>query len=125
MQTCYIRNYMRKPSHALTCKCVGAIFNINNYFTEFPTNYEVGQKLNGAALINPLLARLTKSPRNLLTEHGYNPENGTINRFTKLCERAEVAESIGVDKRTRQIIEGDNYKILSNGSNCRSRKKPK
>ena len=100
-QTCYICNYMRNLIHATAWKYVAATRNINNYLTKFPPNYESGQKVSAAALLDPLSAHLPKRSRTLLTEHRYNPGNGTIGRFINLCERAESAESIEVDKIDR------------------------
>ena len=122
-QTCYICNYMRNLIHATAWKYVAATCNINNYLTKFPPNYESGQKLSAAALLGPLSAHLPKRSRTLLTEHSYNPGNGTIGRFINLCEHAEAAESIEFDKIYRWIIEDDNFDSFSNGSNRRSRKK--
>ena len=114
---------MRKPSHAYTRKCVGAVHNINNYPTKLPPNYDIGNKLSDTTLLDPLSACFPKRTRTLLTEHGYNPENGTTDHFIELCERTEIAESIEFEKRAWHIIEVDEFGSSSNGRNFRSRKK--
>ena len=106
-----------------TWKCVGAIHNINNYLTKFPHNYDVGEKLSDAALLDPLSTWFLKRSRTLLTEHDQTPEIGTINHFIELCKCAGVAESIKFERRAWQIIEVDNFGSFSDVSNCRSKKK--
>ena len=122
-QTCYIRNYRRKLSHASTRKYVGVVRDINNYPTKFSPNYELGKKLSDAALLNPLSARSPKSSRNFLKEHSYNPENGDIDCFIDLCKCTEVSESAEVEKRAQHNIEVNNPDGSSDGNNLRQRKK--
>ena len=122
-QTCYIRNYTRNPSHALTRKFVGVVSNINNYLAKFPPKYDFVQKLSDDALLDPLSEHFPKSSRTLLTEHGHKMGNGTINRFINLCKRLEVVEIIEVEKIYQHIIEVNNSDSLYDISNHMLRKK--
>jgi hypothetical protein len=93
-QTRYMRFHMRKPRGTSTRQYVGAVGTLNNTLEKLPPNYVADQKVGASDLMDILASKAPKSHKELMTDHGFDPQTATTEEFVEISERAETKEAL-------------------------------
>jgi hypothetical protein len=93
-QTQYMRFSMRKPKDVSTRQYVGAVSTLNENLTKLPPGFERGQKLPDTDIMDIMASKAPKNHKELMTDHGFDPQTATVDEFVEICERAETKEAI-------------------------------
>ena len=92
-QKYYMRTHMRKPNSVSTRQYVGAVQTLNDTLAQMPPTYDATQKLSGLDLMEIMASKAPQSHKDLMVEHGFDPQTATTEKFEELCERAENRDS--------------------------------
>jgi hypothetical protein len=98
-QTRYMRFHMRKPKETTTRQYVGAVSTLNSTLEGLPPAFAAGQKVTETDMMDILASKAPKSHKELMTDHGFDPQTATKAEFVEICERAETKEAL-LDKRS-------------------------
>ena len=98
----YIRYKMRKPKEATTRQYVGAVHELNNHLEKLPPAFTAGQKIPTKDLMDILAAKAPKSHKELMTDHGFDPQTATFDEFVEICERAETKDALSNSKTEKK-----------------------
>ncbi len=93
-QTRYIRFHMRKPKETSTRQYVGAVATLNNTLEKLPPAFEALQRVSETDMMDILASKAPKSHKELMTDHGFDPQTATTAEFVEICERAETKEAL-------------------------------
>ena len=93
-QTRYIRYSMRKPLDATTRQYVGAVHTLNQTLKELPPAFAATQEIPASDIMDILASKAPKNHKELITDHGFDPQTATTEEFVEICERAETKEVI-------------------------------
>ena len=93
-QTKYIRFHMKKPKEVSTRQYVGAVATLNETLTKLPPNFDAGQKVSDNDIMDIMASKAPKNFKELMTDHGFDPQTATTATFVEICERAETKEAI-------------------------------
>ena len=121
-QARYIRYKMVKPYATTTRQYVGAVHTLNEKMEQLPPNFNADQKVPATELLDILASKAPKSHKELMTDHGFDPQSATIERFVEICERAETKEALK-NKGKTQHFESDDDSISSGGPKKKPKKK--
>jgi hypothetical protein len=89
-QTDYIKDKLRKPDKMTMRQFVGYFNNLNAVCAQLPPLFDDSQKISARESIIILAKRAPKAHKAMLVQHGFNPENGSMEDFIDYCERAET-----------------------------------
>jgi hypothetical protein len=124
-QTRYMRFHMRKPKEVTTRQYVGAVSTLNSTLERLPPAFAAGQKVTETDMMDILASKAPKSHKELMTDHGFDPQTATKAEFVEICERAETKEAL-LDKRSTHNHYSDNDDSSDdNHASKRPKKKPK
>jgi hypothetical protein len=122
-QARYIRYRMSKPFHTTTRQYVGAVHTLNQKFVGLPPNFNEAQKVPQTELLDILASKAQRSHKELLTDHGFDPQTETIDKFVEICERAETKSALTNRGRSRHF-ESDDDSSQSERPSKKPKKKP-
>ena len=120
-QKYYMRTHMRKPKSVSTRQYVGAVETLNDTLAQMPPNYDATQKLSALDIMDIMASKAPQSHKDLMTEHGFDPQTATTEKFVELCERAENRDS----KRKPKYDDMSEEDSGSERENRKNKKKPK
>jgi hypothetical protein len=101
-QTKYIRFNMRKRKDASNRQYVGAVATLNDTLTKLPPTFNADQqKLPDHDIMDIMASKAPKNFKELMTDHGFDPQTATTEEFVEICERAETKEAIQKTKPSR------------------------
>jgi hypothetical protein len=100
-QARYIRYHMRKPNDTTTRQYVGAVHTLNQTLEKLPPAFNAAQKIPALDLMDILASKAPKSHKELMTDHGFDPQTATTADFVEICERAETKENLRHSKHSR------------------------
>jgi hypothetical protein len=106
-QTKYIRFNMRKPKEASTRQYVGAVATLNDTLTKLPPAFNEAQKLPDHDIMDIMASKAPKNFKELMTDHGFDPQTATTEEFVEICERAETKEAIQKNRSSRFSSDDD------------------
>jgi hypothetical protein len=89
-QTDYIKNKLRKPDKMTMRPFVRYFNNLNAICEQLPPLFNNTQKIAAQKSTIILAKRAPKAHKAMLVQHGFNPENGSIENFIDYCERAKT-----------------------------------
>jgi hypothetical protein len=98
-QARYIRHYMRKPTGISTRQYVSAVHVLNNMIGQLPPAFEANQEILEPDLMDILVSNAPKTHRQLMVEHGFNPQTATTEEFVEICERAENKDALQTNRK--------------------------
>ena len=122
-QTRYIRYSMRKPYGTTTRQYVGGVHTLNDTLGKLPPNYVAGQKIPDRDLMEILASNAPKSHKELMTDHGFDPQTATFDTFIEICERAETKEQLSKRKSKQIRYESDDSDSESDSKRHKKHKK--
>jgi hypothetical protein len=94
-QTRHIGFHMRKPKEVSTRQHVGAVLaTLNNTLAKLPPAFEDLQKVLDTDMLDVLASKAPKGHKELMTDHGFDPQTATTGEFAEICERAETKEAL-------------------------------
>jgi hypothetical protein len=93
-QTKYIRFNMRKPKEVSTRQYVGAVATLNDTLAKLPPAFDASQKIPDTDIMDIMASKAPKNFKELMTDHGFDPQTATTATFVEICERAETKEAI-------------------------------
>jgi hypothetical protein len=99
-QTRYIRFHMRKPKEVSTRQYVGAVATLNNTLSKLPPALDDLQKISDTDMMDILASKAPKGHKELMTDHGFDPQTATTTEFVEICERAETKEALQTRKQS-------------------------
>ena len=101
-QARYIRYHIRKPKDFTTRQYVGAVQTLNEKMEDLPPAFSEAQKIPAADMMDILASKAPKAHKELMTDHGFDPQTATQEQFVEICERAETKEQLfkGKSKKT-------------------------
>jgi hypothetical protein len=99
-QTRYIRFHMRKPKEVSTRQYVGAVATLNNTLSKLPPAFNDLQKVSDTDMMDILASKAPKGHKELMTDHGFDPQTATTAEFVEICERAETKEALQTRKQS-------------------------
>jgi hypothetical protein len=99
-QTRCIRFHMRKPEEVSTRQCVGAVATLNNTLSKLPPAFDDLQKVSDTDMMDILASKAPKGHKELMTDHGFDPQTATTAEFVEICERAETKEALQTCKQS-------------------------
>jgi hypothetical protein len=99
-QTRYIRFHMRKPKEVSTRQYVGAVATLNNTLSKLPPAFDDLQKVSETDMMDILASKAPKGHKELMTDHGFDPQTATTAEFVEICERAETKEALQTRKQS-------------------------
>jgi hypothetical protein len=77
-----------------TRQYVGAIATLNNTLEKLPPGFEAGQKVSDTDMMDILASKAPEGPKELMTDHGFDPQTATTTEFVEIYERAETKEAV-------------------------------
>jgi len=120
-QTRYIRYQMQKPKGVNTRQYVGAVHTLNQTLEKLPPNFNQAQKVPDTDIMDILTSKAPKAHKELMTDHGFDPQTATIEEFVEISERAETKEALGIHKNRNFESDDDD----SSGDERHTRKQTK
>jgi hypothetical protein len=99
-QTRCIRFHMRKPEEVSTRQHVGAVATLNNTLSKLPPAFDDLQKVSDTDMMDILASKAPKGHKELMTDHGFDPQTATTAEFVEICERAETKEALQTRKQS-------------------------
>jgi hypothetical protein len=99
-QTRCIRFHMRKPEEVRTRQCVGAAATLNNTLSKLPPAFDDLQTVSDTDMMDILASKAPKRHKELMTDHGFDPQTATTAEFVEICERAETKEALQTRKQS-------------------------
>jgi hypothetical protein len=115
-QTRCIRFHKRKP----TRQYVGAVATSNNILAKLPPAFEDLQNVSDTDMMDILASKAPKGHKELMTDHGFDPQTATTAEFVEICERAETKEALQTRDKKRHDSDND-----SSDDKVQRSKKPK
>jgi hypothetical protein len=103
----YIRYHMRKPTGTTTRQYVGSVHALNQTLEKLPPAFNAGQKIPALDMMELLASKAPKSHKELMTDHGFDPQTATTAEFVEICERAETKESLRSKSKQHARFESD------------------
>ena len=136
-QTRCTRHHTRKPKKVSASRqFAGAAGTSNNTLEKLPPAFAAEQKVSDSDLMDTLASKAPKSQKELMTDHGFDPQIAATGEFVKICECAETKEAL-LNKHSSKHICSDcdsskdehskrkrNKKTKTSGS-CRGKAKSK
>ena len=122
----YLKTRLYKPSNLNMRQYVGCFNNLNALCEQLPPNFDANQKLSERDCILIIANKAPKSHKKMLCQHGYNPENGSMQELVEYCERAEVNDEVEHGATPNRLIQIDLTSESSEDDNkktIRSRRK--
>ena len=119
-QTKYMRFNMNKPRDVSTRQYVGAVATLNETLAKLPPGFDAAQKLPDTDIMDIMASKAPKNHKELMTDHGFDPQTATREQFMEICERAETKEAI--QKKPKYSSDDDSYR---NERPTKKAKKPK
>jgi hypothetical protein len=93
---------MRKRKDASNRQYVGAVATLNDTLTKLPPTFNADQqKLPDHDIMDIMASKAPKNFKELMTDHGFDPQTATTEEFVEICERAETKEAIQKTKPSR------------------------
>jgi hypothetical protein len=99
-QTRHIRFHMRKPEEVSTRQYVGAVATLNNTLSKLPPAFDDLQKVLDTDMMDVLASKAPKGHKELMTDHGFDPQTATTAEFVEICECAETKEALQTRKQS-------------------------
>jgi hypothetical protein len=99
-QTRCIRFHMRKPKEVSTRQYVGAVATLNDTLSKLPPAFDDLQKVSDIDMMDILASKAPKGHKELMTDHGFDPQTATTAEFVEICERAETKEALQTRKKS-------------------------
>jgi hypothetical protein len=99
-QTRHIRFHMRKPKELSTRQCVGAVATLNCTLSKLPPAFDDLQKVSDTDMMDVLASKAPKGHKELMTDHGFDPQTATTAEFVEICERAKTKEALQTCKES-------------------------
>ena len=93
-QTAYLKNKLYKPYNTTTRQYVGYYRNLNALTAQLPPLFNETQQITEREMIVTIASKAPKEHKKLLIQHGFNPENGSMEDLIDYCERAETNENV-------------------------------
>ena len=90
---------MRKPAGISTRQYVSAVHVLNNMIGQLPPAFEANQEILEPDLMDILVSNAPKTHRQLMVEHGFNPQTATTEEFVEICERAENKDALQTNRK--------------------------
>jgi hypothetical protein len=91
---------MRKPKEVSTRQYVGAVATLNNTLSKLPPAFDDLQKVSDTDMMDILASKAPKGHKQLMTDHGFDPQTATTAEFVEICERAETKEALQTRKQS-------------------------
>jgi hypothetical protein len=101
-QTRHIRFHMRKPKDVSTRQHVGAAATLNNTLSKLPPAFDDLQKVSDTDMMDILASKAPMGHKELMTDHGFDPQTATTAEFVEICERAETKEALQTRKQSHE-----------------------
>jgi hypothetical protein len=92
-QTRCIRFHMRKPKEVSARQHVGTVATLNNTLSKLPPAFDDLQKVSDTDMMDVLASKAPIGHKELMTDHGFDPQTATTAEFAEICERAETKEA--------------------------------
>jgi hypothetical protein len=121
-QTKYMRFSMQKPKDVSTRQYVGAVATLNETLAKLPPGFDAAQKIPDTDIMDIMASKAPKNHKELMTDHGFDPQTATTETFVEICERAETKEAI--QKRPSKCSSDDDSDNHERHSK-KAKKKPK
>jgi len=67
---------------------------LNQTLKKLPPNFNAAQKVPDTDIMDILTSKAPKAHKELMTDHGFDPQTESIDRFVEICERAETKEAL-------------------------------
>jgi hypothetical protein len=83
---------MRKPEEVSTRQHVGAASTLNDTLSKLPPACDDLQKVSDMDMMDILASKAPKGHKELMTDHGFDPQTAATAEFVEICERAEINE---------------------------------
>jgi hypothetical protein len=99
-QTRCIRFHMRKPKEVSTRQCAGAVLTLNDTLSKLPPAFDDIQKVSDTDMMDILASKAPKGHKELMTDHGFDPQTAAAAEFAEICERAETKEALQTRKQS-------------------------
>jgi hypothetical protein len=93
----HIRHDMRKPRGTATREHVGAAHSA----------FAAARKVRPADATDVLASKAPKSHKEMMTDHGLDPQTATSDAFIKICECAETKDALKHPSRSRRFKSDD------------------
>jgi hypothetical protein len=91
---------VRKPKEVSARQCVGAVSTLNNTLSKLPPAFDDLQKVSDMDMMDVLASKAPKGHKELITDHGFDPQTATTAEFVEICERAEPKEALQTRKQS-------------------------
>jgi hypothetical protein len=91
---------MRKPEEVNTRQHVGAVATLNKTLSELPPAFDNIQKVSDTDMMDVSALKAPKGHKELLTDHGFDPQTAATAEFVEICERAETKEALQTSKQS-------------------------
>jgi hypothetical protein len=98
-----MRLHMRKPKNTPTRQHIGAVSTLNETLTKLPPNFNARQKIPDTDIMDIMALKAPSSHKELMTDHGFDPQMATLEELVEICERQETKEAI----RKRPVYTSD------------------
>jgi hypothetical protein len=85
-----------------TRQYVGRYNNLNSICEQLPPNFSADQKISERECIIIIIGKASKIHQIILSQQGFNPENGSMANLIDYCERAEINENIELGPKCSQ-----------------------
>jgi hypothetical protein len=92
-QTRHIRFHMRKPEEVSARQCVGAVATLNHTLSKLPPAFNDLEKVSDTDMMDILASKAPKGHKELMSDHGFDPQTATTAEFAEICERSETKEA--------------------------------
>lgn len=92
-----------KPKAVTTQLHIGSVATPNNSLEKLPPDFGPLQKGTDSDLVDILASKAPKGDKELIADHGFDPQKTTAAEFAEICERAEATpEAPGMIQMTPQ-----------------------
>jgi hypothetical protein len=91
---------MRKPKEVSTRQYVGAVATLNNTLSKLPPAFDDLQKVSDTDMMDILASKAPKGHKELMTDHGFDPQTAMTAEFVEIYERAETKEALQTRKQS-------------------------
>jgi hypothetical protein len=78
----------------------GAVATLNNTLSKLPPAFDDLQKVSDTDMMDALASKAPKGHKELMTDHGFDPQTSTTAEFVEICERAETKEALQTRKQS-------------------------
>jgi hypothetical protein len=106
-QTRHIRFHMRKSKEVSTRQHVGAVATLNNTLSKLPPAFDDIQKVWDTEMMDILASKAPNGHKDLMTDHGFDPQTAATAEFAEICERAETKEALQTRDRKSHDSDDD------------------